>query len=215
MSSAPSGEVPQGQHDRSVQLARNRIVTASRSSASNRPHALAYAARGWFVVPVHEVVDGRCTCQRRWCRNVGKHPIARLAPNGSKDASRWDIQVGHWWDLKPNANIGIVTGPSGLVVLDVDPRNGGDESLDRLVDQIGGLPQTLTAATGGGGHHYVFADPDRVAHKHVLAPGLDVIAGNCYILAAPSTHWSGERYRWLDSDCAVANAPGILLGIAP
>jgi hypothetical protein len=65
-----------------------------------------------------------------------------------------------WWDRWPWANVGLATGAcSGLVVIDVDPASGGSESLSRLQSLMGSLPVTLTASTGGGGLHLVFAHP--------------------------------------------------------
>lgn len=56
------------------------------------------------------------------------------------------------------ANVGIATGPaSSLVVLDIDPRHGGDDSLADLQSEHGALPLTVTALTGGGGQHHYFA----------------------------------------------------------
>jgi hypothetical protein len=41
------------------------------------------------------------------------------------------------------------------VVLDIDPRHGGEESLAQLVSDVGErLPNTLEAITGGGGRHF-------------------------------------------------------------
>jgi hypothetical protein len=56
----------------------------------------------------------------------------------------------------PRYNVGIVKGKLyNLVVLDVDPQHGGDESLDKLKQQHGSLPQTVecvTIGTRGQGH---------------------------------------------------------------
>jgi putative DNA primase/helicase len=111
-----------------------------------RPHeeALAAARRGWQVVPLHSVVDGCCTCRRpEGCGSPGKHPLNKNWPAlGSTDAPRLEIMFGTDLGLQRDgatmripvapptmANVGILTGSvSGIVVLDVDPRNGGDES---------------------------------------------------------------------------------------
>ena len=65
------------------------------------------------------------------------------------------------WDgplAKPN--IGIVTGAeSGVVVLDVDPRNNGDKTLADLEAKFGALPKTWRFVTGGGGLHILFRTP--------------------------------------------------------
>ncbi len=68
--------------------------------------------------------------------------------HGFYDATS-DLEViFEWWSNEPDANIGIVSGHSSrIVVLDVDPRNGGDESLEKLTQLHSGLPKTATAIT--------------------------------------------------------------------
>jgi len=36
--------------------------------------ALSYAVRGWPVLPVHSVREGRCTCGKAECDSPAKHP---------------------------------------------------------------------------------------------------------------------------------------------
>ncbi len=167
--------------------------------------ALLYARLGWFVFPVYEVRPGphtplECTCPP-WsrtrkagvCGNAGKHP--RTA-NGLNDASRDPATIRAWWCRRLLANVGIATGPSGLVVVDVDPRNDGDESLRALEAEHGALPLTPLAHTGGGGEHHVLARPDDMARvpNFSLAQGIDVKCDGGYIVAPPSLHYSGRHY---------------------
>ena len=119
--------------------------------------ALGYAEIGLGVFPVAGVVDGDCACWAgRGCPSPGKHP---LTPHGFKDATTDPRRVTAWWRNRwPGANIGGVP-PAGVVVLDVDPRNGGEESLYRLQLDHGRLPDTLTCLTGGRGYHYYVTIP--------------------------------------------------------
>ena len=82
-------------------------------------------------------------------------------------------------------------------MLDVD--DGGDENLSVLEAAHGKLPDTITAVTGGGGRHYVFKYPQgrSVPNKTKFAPGLDTRSTGGLIVAAPSSHISGNRYQWL------------------
>jgi hypothetical protein len=158
--------------------------------------ALEYAARGWLVFPVHTPVNGGCSCGDPTCDHVGKHPRTE---HGFLDATRDVERIRDWWEKKyPSANIGIATGTaSGIVVLDVDPRNGGEASLEELEKKIGPLPRTVAVLTGGGGMHFYFkAEEPLRCTTDALGPGLDFKADGGYVIAPPSVHPSGESYFW-------------------
>lgn len=117
-----------------------------------------------------------------------------LTKNGLLDATDDLATVLGWWQRWPTANIGVNCRESGLLVLDVDPRNGGDETFIDLEFELGALTPSLSAKTGGGGMHYFFRHPEAdVVGK--LGEGVD-IKSRGYILAAPSIHPSGGRYEW-------------------
>lgn len=127
-------------------------------------------------------------------QSVGKHPRTK---NGLKAASTNLGVINEWWKKWPDANIGIATGQeSGFVVLDVDPRHGGDESLALLKNQYGPLPNTIEAITGGGGSHILFKNPGLIKNRTNILPGLDVRGEGGYIVVAPSLHACGKRYEW-------------------
>ena len=65
-----------------------------------------------------------------------------------------------WWKSYPTANVGLALRASRLVVLDVDPRRGGDEFLAELEGKHGKLPYTVAGLTGSGGKHLRFVRPD-------------------------------------------------------
>ena len=172
--------------------------------------ALLYARRGWPVVPIHSVHDGQCTCGADDCQSPGKHP---RSPHGLKDATADETVIEHWWAKWPNANVAVATGSaSGLLVLDVDPRNGGDESLKKV---LGGreIPRTPTVRTGGGGSHFYFQLPQDATIKSRPSglDGLDIKAEGGYVIAPQSLHQSGNRYLWADdfspSEVSLAKVP--------
>ena len=114
--------------------------------------ALAYAQRGWRVLPLHGIVQGRCTCLAGGaCLTPGKHPLLR---RWVEQASTVPAQIQHWWRYRPYANVGIATGfASGLVVVDVDPRHGGHIAWEELLAHYGALPLSQQVLTGGDGTH--------------------------------------------------------------
>jgi hypothetical protein len=155
---------------------------------------LKYAELGWRVVPVHDVRAGRCSCGAGRCASTAKHPRLK----SWKDQATTDrATIRAWWNRWPQANIGILAEPrSRLVVLDVDPRNGGDESLSELEREYGPLPATLVCDTGGGGRHYYFRLPRSGRLGRSLGRGIDVQWGGALVIAPPSLHVSGGRYDW-------------------
>lgn len=140
-----------------------------------------YLARGWSVLPL---------------RGGEKRPLVVWEPLQNTRASA--DEVSGWFSRWPNANIGIVTGEiSNLVVLDIDPNHGGDVSLARLERRFGPLPETIEAATGGGGRHLYFAHPGGLIRNRTgLAQGIDLRGDGGYIVAPPSIHPSGRPYLW-------------------
>jgi hypothetical protein len=161
--------------------------------------ALAYAERGIPVYPIHwpRPNAGRaaldCSCPRgRYCDRPAKHP---LVWHGVKDASCDPAQLARWWQRWPDANIGLAT---GIVfdALDVDGL-AGMAALRQQLPTVGRRHPGPLVATGGGGWHYWYA-PSGLGNRpprglsHVDWRGL----GGC-VLAPPSRHASGGRYRWL------------------
>lgn len=115
------------------------------------------------------------------------------------------------------ANLGVRLGGSDLVV-DVDPRNGGDASLVHLVDDtgldLGACPHVLT---GGGGHHYYLRVPEGTATVGRLQryPGIDFKKRGGQVVAPGSVHPdTGRRYEaefWLCGPDETPDAPAALL----
>lgn len=159
--------------------------------------AVALANFGWHVFPVHP---------------KAKTPATQ---HGLKDATRDIVRITNFWLRNPNHNIGVRCGvESGIIVLDVDDRNGGNESLRELEKQYGELPKTLSVVTPGGGQHYYFRYNDSMGEIHNTAgypaPGCDIRAQNGYVLAPPSINDKGKRYE-VDERSPIAPMPAWLL----
>jgi len=100
-------------------------------------------------------------------------------------------EVRDWWHRWPDANIGVLI-VDGLVVLDIDPRNGGRDTVAELGIRAA---QTVTSITGGGGEHWYFRD-NRTMRSQTLGPGLEVLAEGKIAVLPPSLHVTGQRYQW-------------------
>lgn len=102
---------------------------------------------GFFCFPVHH--------------NEEENTKQPLTSHGHLDASRDPNVLMDWWAKWPDAKIGVDCGRSGIVVCDVDTKNGKDgwDSLEKAwVD----IPPTFSYETGTGGTHLVYADPGAV-----------------------------------------------------
>jgi hypothetical protein len=101
------------------------------------------------------------------------------------------------WFSRP-ANLAVITGWQGLVVIDFD-------SLDAYFDwlQLTGGANTYQVVTRRGVHVYAFIDEPVRSGKF---PGGDLQASGKYVLAPPSIHPEGTEYLVLN------DAPIIRLG---
>ena len=169
--------------------------------------AVSYATGGRAVLPVHWLRNGRCSCGSHECPAAGKHP---RTPRGYLDATVLEAVIRKTWQVWPEANIGLRTGPAGgFAALDVDPRNGGDETLAELEASHEPLPPTVTVATGGGGRHFYFQDPGgEPCRSAILGRGLELKRDGGYVIAPPSIHRSGQPYRFV-------SAPGTPIAALP
>ncbi|MDA8380397.1 MAG: bifunctional DNA primase/polymerase [Actinomycetota bacterium] len=181
--------------------------------------AAAYTARGFKVFPLHGMVsDSRsgelhCTCRLgASCPRPGKHPLGRLAPHGSLDATDDTIVVAEWWQQATFANVAVATGtplgegPALLGVVDVDVGHNGFHSLRALVEATpeargdwAAMRKAPQVATGGGGAHFYVATPPRANFAGAAGTdraGVDFRGSGGYVVAPPSRHISGARYRW-------------------
>ncbi|KAA5836060.1 bifunctional DNA primase/polymerase [Saccharopolyspora hirsuta] len=119
--------------------------------------------------------------------------------------------IRRWWARTPRANVGIATGPSGLVVLDLDrkpklPAPAASDVPELVADGMEALraiaaadgeqwPDTLTIATPSEGRHLYFRADEarvssdatgRVGHQvDIRAEGGYVVAPSCEITAPP------------------------------
>ena len=139
--------------------------------------ALFYASWGWHVIPVVP---------------NGKVPATQ---HGVKDATTDLEQITRWWAQNPDFNIGIAAGErSGIVVFDIDPRNGGDNSWAAWTENHGSVPDGAMQITAGGGFHHI-ADYNPEIRSCKLTEGVDLLADGRYFVAFPSTI-EGRSYEW-------------------
>ncbi|MGL4174314.1 MAG: bifunctional DNA primase/polymerase [Actinomycetota bacterium] len=180
-----------------------------------------YAARGWHVFPL--VVGTKRPAITAWPALASTDPA----------------QLARWWASTPHG-IGIATGPSGLVVIDLDlPKPGatapppwqdapgirdGADVLAALAGAAGApFPTgTHTVATASGGTHLYFrhptnsADPGRELRNTTGALGwlIDTRAHGGYVVAA-GTVVAGRQYLTLDPSPPAPLPPWLTSALTP
>jgi len=146
--------------------------------------ALWYAARGWRVHPLH----GKKPYLNGWVEKATTNPATILK----------------WWEVEPEANVGIVTGKrSGVYVVDVD----GPDGLDWLHTLV--TPDAFDTWTvkSKRGLHLYYAYPaegdwpntqghDKEGRQTGIHPAIDTRGEGGQVAAPPSVHpETGDEYR--------------------
>jgi hypothetical protein len=174
-------------------------AAASSMESETLQAALWLAEHGIPVFPCHcpEGLNG-CSCRNPRCASQGKHPRTE---HGFKDASTDPERIKKWWGQWPEANLAIATGaPSGLLVLDFDPRNGAPSDREGCAQLIGGIPDAAAEViSGGDGRHIYFKYEPTLfpwGTPKDIADGVEVKAEGKYAMAPPSLHWSKKNYEW-------------------
>lgn len=150
--------------------------------------ALYFAAMGWHVFPL---------------ASRDKRPaIKAWEERATTDTER----ITRCWQTGP-FNVGIATGPSRLLVLDLDTADPGETDpdgtvgIERVAEERGvPLPETYTVTTPSGGRHLYFALPAGVELRNTagqLAPHVDTRAGGGYVVGPGSTLPAGG-YELID-----------------
>lgn len=139
------------------------------------------------LFPIHSLTkDGHCTC--------------RLGPDCDKPAKHPNCYWKEWTKGKQtfakSSNLGLRTG-NGLVILDIDPRNGGKESYKKLKAALHDMPHTVCSLTPSGGFHIYFESVEPVRSQTNFMPGIDIKAEGGYVVFPPSVTPTGS-YRWFD-----------------
>ena len=142
------------------------------------------------LIELHGINDqGYCTCYKgSLCSCSGKHPVNF----GWQDkVIKSEDELKAILERRPNANFGVVTG-NGLVVIDIDPRHGGLESLEKIKDKLP-TPE-MTVKTGGGGYHFYYRTETPTGNKVNVLPGIDIRGEGGFVVAPGSKHKSGNYY---------------------
>ncbi|MFJ9260476.1 bifunctional DNA primase/polymerase [Streptomyces bacillaris] len=158
--------------------------------------ALQAAERGWHVFPLRPrdkrpALHGEPACPRTGdCAAGHRKWEQRATTDPDRIRAAWSTGA---------FNVGIATGPSGLVVVDLDPVKAKDlkgtpdgvTSLQALCERAGQtIPATYRTRTASGGHHLYFTAPPGVRLGNSagrLGTHIDTRAHGGYVVAPGST----------------------------
>ena len=156
-----------------------------------------YWEAGLKIFGLHGFVDGQCECGNPECNAAGKHPLIRNwvnVPHWSDEQLETFEEMGHF-----ATGFGVLV--SGLLIIDVDARNGGVESYSQLCadtginfdDESGFIVQT---GSGGGSRHIYFKAPQGAALSQIIEKykGVDFKTTG-FVVGASSLHKSGMMYE--------------------
>lgn len=158
-----------------------------------------YYEAGFRLIRLHDIDEnGHCTCEDgEACEMAGKHPFhIGWQHTETMDAEQLETMMEFGWLNQ----YGILIDKH--LVIDIDPRNGGDESFKVLCRD---LNMDLMAEsghyvkTGGGGYHIFYKIPENhpLLTKLPKYPGID-FKTNGFVVGAGSRHKSGNIYEVIE-----------------
>ncbi|MFV2117044.1 bifunctional DNA primase/polymerase, partial [Streptomyces sp. Act-28] len=191
-----------------------------RSRARLLTAALAAARMGWHVFPLRPGSKRPALHHETQCPRTGVCADGHVKWEQRATTDPGRIRAA--WSTGA-FNVGVATGPSGLVVVDLDVPKGKDCSdapggaafFAALCERAGhAVPTTRRVRTAGGGEHLYFRAPAGVRLRNTagtLAPLVDTRAWGGYVVAPGSTV-HGAAYEVVD-DRPVLELPAWLLGL--
>ena len=113
------------------------------------------------------------------------------------DQASSDLALLEDWFFKdfPKSKPALSCARSGLVVVDVDVKNGGLDMWEGLCAKNSD-PQTLMQRSASGGCHYVFKSKPGVLYRGQIAKGIDIKWKGYIILSPAISNKNNKPYVW-------------------
>jgi hypothetical protein len=174
-----------------------------------------YIDGSFRIFGLHGIDDkGNCNCGNKQCKAIFKHPRAsswQHTPHWSDEQLDTMEQMGQF-----DTGFGVLV--DNHIIIDIDPRNGGEESYEKLCKDTGIdfiKESTFVVKTGGGGHHIYFNRPigSALVSHHNDYVGVDFKSSG-YVVGCGSMHASGLLYEALKGHPSeVGDAPLALIDL--
>ena len=155
-----------------------------------------YFDSGFKVFGLHGVdADGVCGCGNEECQALFKHP--RIS--NWQHTPQWADEQVEVMEMTGQFDTGFGVLCDGYLIIDIDPRNGGNEGYAALVSDTGvdyKKESGLVVATGGGGWHIYFKHEgnEKLNGKIKKYKGVDFKSSG-FVVGAGSMHKSGSCYE--------------------
>lgn len=179
-----------------------------------------HLAQNHTIIPIHPIdSEGKCSCRNPSCNAAGKHARGtnwQNPPQMTTDRlARLEDRDGIFRTGNQLLNYGVLLPQSGLIVVDIDGRNGGFASVERLQYARNSCGYIVESGSGNGEHWYFYLPPEwrgkKLKTRIPEYKGID-FKSTGYVVGEGSMHSSGLRYTCVRGEIAkITEAPNELL----
>ncbi len=170
---------------------------------------------GYAIFGLHGVTEnGMCECLNPNCEALYKHPRV----SNWQVTKQWDEDQIDCMEMTNQLDTGYGVLCKGLIVIDVDARNGGVDSYSKLLEKCPDVLECgfiVETGSGGGSKHLYFKAPENIRlnqhHKEYI--GIDFKSSG-FVVGAGSRHKSGNTYNVVyGSPSDISEAPRSLVDL--
>ena len=172
-----------------------------------------FLENGYKVFGLNSILeDGRCECLNPKCTAQGKHPRT----SNWQSTPLWDEDQLDCMEEMGSFDSGYGVLCDGLLVIDVDEKNGGAPNYQKLlkvIPEVGESGLIVLTGSGGASRHIFFklGKDIKLQQQHKDYKGIDFKSSG-FVVGAGSIHKSGRRYEVISGDVdEITDAPLALI----
>jgi len=168
---------------------------------------------GYKIFGLYSILkNGQCECMNPKCTAQGKHPRTtnwQSTPPWDEDQLECMEEMGSF-----DSGYGILC--DGLLIIDVDEKNGGGQNYQKLlkvIPEVGSSGFVVKTGSGGVSRHIFFKAPKdiKLQQQHKDYKGIDFKSSG-FVVGAGSIHKSGRRYEVVSGEVdEISEAPKALV----